>query len=137
MVKTSTVQKWNIPELGVEENDREEVTYTFCKFCREFYANNNADLNKLNGTVKQVVLNLFGYVDFIITNTCSFDKQMTFILFLNSSFHLIFFKSRTRRYRVSNLCSNVLISMTFFEKKEHAKVLTYALDIIRIIFVIS
>ena len=51
------VQKWNIPEIGVEENDKEEVTSIFCKICREFYANNNADLIKLNGAVKQVVLN--------------------------------------------------------------------------------
>ena len=57
MVKTSMVQKWNIPEIGVEENDKEEVTSIFCKICREFYANNNADLIKLNGAVKQVVLN--------------------------------------------------------------------------------
>ena len=28
MVKTSTVQKWNIPETGVEENDREEVYFS-------------------------------------------------------------------------------------------------------------
>ena len=57
MVKTSAVRKWNIPEIGEEENDREEVTSIFCKICREFYANSNADLNKLNGAVKQVVLN--------------------------------------------------------------------------------
>ena len=57
MVKTSMVQKWNNPEIGVEENDKEEVTSIFCKICREFYANNNADLIKLNGAVKQVVLN--------------------------------------------------------------------------------
>ena len=57
MVKTSMVQKWNIPEIGLEENDQEEVTSIFCKICREFYANNNADLIKLNGAVKQVVLN--------------------------------------------------------------------------------
>ena len=57
MVKTSTVQKWNIPEIGVEENDRQEVKSIFCKICREFYANNNADLNKLNDAVKKVVLN--------------------------------------------------------------------------------
>ena len=56
MVKTSTVQKWNIHEIGVEENDREEVTSIFCKICREFSANNNANLNKLNSAVKQVVL---------------------------------------------------------------------------------
>ena len=52
MVKTSTVQKWNIPEIGVEENDGEEARSIFCKICREFYANNNADLNKRNGCVK-------------------------------------------------------------------------------------
>ena len=28
MVKTSTVQKWNIPEIGVKENDREEVYFS-------------------------------------------------------------------------------------------------------------
>ena len=28
MVKTSTVQKWNIPETGVEENDREEIYFS-------------------------------------------------------------------------------------------------------------
>ena len=28
MVKTSTVQKWNILEIGVEENDREEVYFS-------------------------------------------------------------------------------------------------------------
>ena len=49
-------------------------------------------------------------------------------LFLNSFFHLIFFRSRTRRYRVSSSCSNGLISMTLFGKKENAKVPTYALD---------
>ena len=57
MGKTSTVQEWNILEIGVEENDKEEVTSIFRKICREFYASNNADLNKLNGAVKQVVLN--------------------------------------------------------------------------------
>ena len=56
MVKISTVQKWNIHEIGVEENDREEVTSIFCKIRREFSANNNANLNKLNSAVKQVVL---------------------------------------------------------------------------------
>ena len=51
------VQKWSISETGVEENCWEEVTSIFCKICQEFYANNNTDLNKLNGAVKQVVLN--------------------------------------------------------------------------------
>ena len=32
------------------------------------------------------------------------------VMFLNSFFHLIFFRSRTRCYRVSNSCSNVLLS---------------------------
>ena len=32
------------------------------------------------------------------------------LMFLNSFFHLIFFMSRTRCYRVSNSCSNVLLS---------------------------
>ena len=45
MAETSTVQKWNIPEIGVEEDDREEVTSIFCKICREFYANNNGDVD--------------------------------------------------------------------------------------------
>ena len=58
------------------------------------------------------------------------------LMFLNSFFRLIFFRSRTRRYRVSNSCSNVLISMILFGKKENVKVLTYALDNISIIFVI-
>ena len=39
------------------------------------------------------------------------------LMFLNSFFHLIFFRSRTRRYRVSNSCSNVVISMILLEKK--------------------
>ena len=39
------------------------------------------------------------------------------LMFLNSFFHLIFFRSRTRCYRVSNSCSNVLINMIFFGKK--------------------
>ena len=51
------VQKWSISETGVEENCWEEVTSIFCKIRQEFYANNNTDLNKLNGAVKQVVLN--------------------------------------------------------------------------------
>ena len=58
------------------------------------------------------------------------------LMFLNSFFHLIFFRSRTRRYRVSNSCSNVFISMNLFRKKENTKVLTYGLDNTRIIFVI-
>ena len=58
------------------------------------------------------------------------------LMFLNCFFHLIFFRSRTKRYCVSSSCSNFLISMTLFEKKENAKVLTYALDNIRIMFVI-
>ena len=56
-VNTSMVQKWNIAEIGIEENDQDEVTSIFCKICREFHAKNNADLNKLNGAIKQVVLN--------------------------------------------------------------------------------
>ena len=28
MVKTSTVQKWYIPEIGVEKSDREEVYFS-------------------------------------------------------------------------------------------------------------
>ena len=28
MVKTSTVQKWNIPEVGVEKSDQEEVYFS-------------------------------------------------------------------------------------------------------------
>ena len=40
------------------------------------------------------------------------------LMFLNSFFHLIFFRSRTRCYRVSNSCSNVLINMIFFGKKK-------------------
>ena len=36
MVKTSSVQKWNIPEIGVEENDREEVTSIFVKSVESF-----------------------------------------------------------------------------------------------------
>ena len=39
------------------------------------------------------------------------------LMFLNSFFHLIFFRSRTRSYRVLSSCSNVLISMTLFRKK--------------------
>ena len=58
------------------------------------------------------------------------------LTFLNSFFHLIFFRSRTRCYRVLNWCSNVVISIIFFEKKKNAKVLTNALENIRIIFVI-
>ena len=58
------------------------------------------------------------------------------LMFLNSFFHFIFFRSRTKRYSDSSSCSNFLISMTLFEKKENAKVLTYALDNIRIMFVI-
>ena len=59
------------------------------------------------------------------------------LMFFNSFFHLIFFRSRTRRNRVSGWCSNVLISMTLFgKKKENAKVLTHALDNILIFFVI-
>ena len=58
------------------------------------------------------------------------------LMFLNSFFHPIFFRSRTRRYWVSNSCLNVLISMILFGKKENAKLLTYALDYILIIFVI-
>ena len=54
------------------------------------------------------------------------------LMFLNALFHSIFFRSRTRRYWVSNSCWNVLIS----KKKENAKVLTYAVDNILIIFVI-
>ena len=50
------------------------------------------------------------------------------LMFLNSFFHLIFVRSRTRRYRVSSSCSNVLISMTLFGKKDNSKVSTYALD---------
>ena len=50
------------------------------------------------------------------------------LMFLNSFFHLIFFRSRTRRYRVLSSCSNVLISMALFGKKENAKVSTSALD---------
>ena len=48
------------------------------------------------------------------------------------------FQILNKFYRVSNSCSNVLISMTLFEKKkkDNAKVLTYALDNSRIIFVI-
>ena len=45
MVKTSTVRKWNIPEIGVEEYVLEEVTSVSCKIFREFYVNNNANLN--------------------------------------------------------------------------------------------
>ena len=52
------------------------------------------------------------------------------LMFLNSFFHLIFFRSRTRRYRISGSCSKVLKSMTLFGKKENA------LDNIRIFFVI-
>ena len=44
------------------------------------------------------------------------------LMFLNCFFHLIFFRSRTKRYCVSSSCSNFLISMTLFEKKENAKV---------------
>ena len=58
------------------------------------------------------------------------------LMFLNSFFHLIFFRSRTRCYRVLNWCSNVVMSIIFFEKKKNAKVLTNALENIRIIFVI-
>ena len=36
MVKTSTAQKWNIPEIGVEENDREEVASIFVKSVESF-----------------------------------------------------------------------------------------------------
>ena len=40
------------------------------------------------------------------------------LMFLNSFFHLIFFRSRTRCCRVPNSCSNVLISMTLFRNKK-------------------
>ena len=43
------------------------------------------------------------------------------LIFLNSFFHLIFFRSRTRCYRVSTSCSNVLISMILFGKKRMPK----------------
>ena len=43
------------------------------------------------------------------------------LTFLNSFFHLIFFRSRTRCYRVSTSCSNVLISMILFGKKRMPK----------------
>ena len=59
-----------------------------------------------------------------------------FLIFLNSFFHFIFFRSRTRCYRVSNSCSNVVISMILFGKKENAKILKNALENIHIIFVI-
>ena len=39
------------------------------------------------------------------------------LMFLNSFFHLIFCRSRTRSYRVLSSYSNVLISMTLFRKK--------------------
>ena len=42
-------------------------------------------------------------------------------MFLNSFFHRIFFKSRSRRYRVSNSCSNVLISVTLFGKERECQ----------------
>ena len=67
---------------------------------------------------------------------CQHFIHPPYLLFLNSFFRLIFFRSRTRHYRVSNSCSNVFISMNLFRKKENTKVLTYGLDNTRIIFVI-
>ena len=43
------------------------------------------------------------------------------LMFLNSFFHLIFFRSWTRHYRVLSSCSNVLISMTLFGKKRECQ----------------
>ena len=43
------------------------------------------------------------------------------LMFLNSSFHFIFLRSRTRHYRISTSCSNVLISMTSFAKKRECQ----------------
>ena len=43
------------------------------------------------------------------------------LMFLSSFFHSIFFRSRTRRYRVSNSCSNVLISMILFGRKRECQ----------------
>ena len=33
-----TVEKWGFKALGYECNEEEEVTFTFCKTCREFYS---------------------------------------------------------------------------------------------------
>ena len=43
------------------------------------------------------------------------------LMFLNFFLHLIFFRSRTRRYRASHSCSNVAIIMILFEKKRMPK----------------
>ena len=43
------------------------------------------------------------------------------LMFLNSFFHLIFFRSRKRRYRILNSCSNVVISMILFGIKRECQ----------------
>ena len=44
-----------------------------------------------------------------------------FLMFLNSFFHFIFLRSRTRCYRVLTSCSNVFISMTLFSKRRECQ----------------
>ena len=59
-------------------------------------------------SVLQEVRSIIYFWKFILMFLCSFSR-------------LLFFKSRIRCYRVSNSCSNVLISMALFGKKRECQ----------------
>ncbi|XP_002130702.2 uncharacterized protein LOC100179588 [Ciona intestinalis] len=38
MVKASVIERWNLPEIGYEQNEKGNVTKIYCKLCKQVYA---------------------------------------------------------------------------------------------------
>ena len=91
----------------------------------QFKIFNTYFLTKLSFTNKRYDLHVLQKCLYMLQEVRSIIYFRQFIhppslMFLNS-FHLIFFRSRTRRYRVLGSCSNILISMTLFGKKRECQ----------------
>ena len=66
MVKKSTVEKWELPEINVDVNDDGDVISISCKICKEYYEDDDEgreELKKFTGKVRV---------------GCKMDKRITY-----------------------------------------------------------
>ena len=58
MIKKSSVQKWELPQINVDVNDDGDVISISCKSCKEYYVDDDEgreELKKFTGKVKELV----------------------------------------------------------------------------------
>ena len=54
MVKKSTVEKWELPEINVDVNDDGDVISISCKICKEYYVDDGESREELKKVTRKV-----------------------------------------------------------------------------------